>query len=109
MKCQLTGTPENVINPPEQIETESVYKDALIAYFDHVPQLSLHYDYTYELGDKVNRILADDEDDKLGRIKDCYIDAKSNFADFVIGCHNIGQIWAKLLIEDAMKAYYGQS
>jgi hypothetical protein len=61
--------------------------DAVMRLLDTTPMLS---DYDEELclvANQVNIILADNEDDKLGRIRDVFYEVKSKIADAVVKNH----------------------
>jgi hypothetical protein len=78
-------TPERELNPPDcgTDDHPNALHDAVMRLLDTTPTLS---DYDEELSlvaNRVNIILNDTEDDKLGRIRDVFHQVKSGIADAV--------------------------
>jgi len=57
--------------------------DQVIDFLATTPRLSDYCDDTAWIGDEVNVILHDSEDDKLGRIRDLYYQVFNKLATFV--------------------------
>jgi hypothetical protein len=57
--------------------------DQVVDYLERTDSLSDYWEETSWLCDKVNVILNDDEDDKLGRIRDAYSQVYNELALFV--------------------------
>lgn len=58
-------------------------QDQVVDYLERTDKLSNYWEETSWLCDKVNVILNDDEDDKLGRIRDAYSQVYNELAEFV--------------------------
>jgi hypothetical protein len=81
----MCDTPERELNPPDTGTDDhpTALFDAVMRLLDTTPMLS---DYDEELclvANQVNIILNDNEDDKLGRIRDVFYKVKSKIADAV--------------------------
>ena len=69
------------------MKTMSV-KDQVIDFLEHTPRLSDYYDDATWIADKVNIILNDSEDDKIGRIRDVYRETFEALATFIEDKHD---------------------
>lgn len=76
--------------------------DQVTALLDYTPNLHDYMEETELLASEVNVILADDEDDKLGRIKDVFNKAKSRAVDFVMDNHENCE-YADFVLQEALK------
>jgi hypothetical protein len=86
MNCELTGTPEQPLNPPDTGTDDHPTKlfDAVMKLLDNTSMLD---DYDGEVGLIVNEIhiiLNDKEEDKLARISNLFYVRKSKIANEVV-------------------------
>jgi hypothetical protein len=92
MNCELTGTPDQPLNPPDCGTDDHPTKlfDAVMRLLDTTPMLS---DYDEELclvANQVNIILNEPsatDAEKLSYIRDVYYSRKSEIADDVVKYH----------------------